>query len=431
MQLIDKRLNPSGKSLPNRQRFLRRARAIIKDAVSNASAGRQIRDLEEGGAVVIPAAGIDEPRFRRGATGPREHVLPGNQDFLEGDRLPRPPGGGGSGGGGPEAGQGSDEDQFSIVLSAEEFLDFFLEDLELPRLERRRLATMKAEGLRRAGYATAGSPANLAISRTMRNALARRTALNRPHPEEIAALQAEIEAAEARGTDESDLAALAALAALHERMSVLRRRSRMIPYIDPLDIRYRRFEATPRPIAQAVMFCLMDVSGSMTEHMKDVAKRFFMLLYVFLKRRYEHVDVVFIRHTDEAKEVDEDTFFHSRETGGTRVSTAFREMMRVVSERYSVDSWNIYAAQASDGDNERVDNAETVELLRDHVLPICQYFAYIEVSEPDRDMGMSSLWKNYENLGEDAPAMRRVSSRQEIYPVFRELFQRQLAGAGA
>src|SRR5690606_32914635 len=146
----------------------------------------------------------------------------------------RPPGGGGSGGGGPEAGQGSDEDQFSIVLSAEEFLDFFLEDLELPRLERRRLATMKAEGLRRAGYATAGSPANLAISRTMRNALARRTALNRPHPEEIAALQAEIEAAEARGTDESDLAALAALAALHERMSVLRRRSRMIPYIDPL-----------------------------------------------------------------------------------------------------------------------------------------------------------------------------------------------------
>ena len=423
MQLIDRRLNPSGKSLPNRQRFLRRARAIIKDAVSNASAGRQVRELEEGGAVVIPASGIDEPRFRRGATGLREHVLPGNQEFLEGDRIPRP-GGGGSGGSGPEAGQGSGEDQFSIVLSADEFLDFFLEDLELPRLERRRLATMKAEGLRRAGYATAGSPANLAISRTMRNALARRTALSRPRPEEMAALQAELDALELRGAEEGEIAAL------RERISVLRRRSLMIPYIDPLDIRYRRFEATPRPIAQAVMFCLMDVSGSMTEHMKDVAKRFFMLLYVFLKRRYEHVDVVFIRHTDEAKEVDEDTFFHSRETGGTRVSTAFREMMRVASERYPVDSWNIYAAQASDGDNERADNAETVELLLGHVLPICQYFAYIEVGEPDRDMGMSSLWKNYENLGEDAPAMRRVSSRQEIYPVFRELFQRQLAGAG-
>ncbi|MBX9760687.1 MAG: YeaH/YhbH family protein [Beijerinckiaceae bacterium] len=423
MQLIDKRLNPSGKSLPNRQRFLRRARAIIKDAVSNASAGRPIRELEEGGAVVVPASGIDEPRFRRGPSGLREHVLPGNQEFLEGDRIPRPPGGG-AGGSGPDAGQGSGEDQFSIVLSADEFLDFFLEDLELPRLERRRLATMKAEGLRRAGYATAGSPANLAIGRTMRNALARRTALNRPHPEEIAALQAELEGAEARGASEEEIAALT------ERISVLRRRSMMIPYIDPIDIRYRRFEATPRPIAQAVMFCLMDVSGSMTEHMKDVAKRFFMLLYVFLKRRYEHVDVVFIRHTDEAKEVDEDTFFHSRETGGTRVSTAFREMMRVLEERYPLDSWNIYAAQATDGDNERADNAETVELLRDHILPVCQYFAYIEVGEPDRETGMSSLWKNYENLGEGAPAMRRVSSRQEIYPVFRELFQRQNAGAG-
>jgi uncharacterized sporulation protein YeaH/YhbH (DUF444 family) len=421
MQLIDKRLNPSGKSLPNRQRFLRRARAIIKEAVSNTSAGRQIRELEEGGAVVIPASGIDEPRFRRGPSGLREHVLPGNQDFLEGDRIPRPPGGGG--GSGSEAGQGSGEDQFSIVLSADEFLDFFLEDLELPHLERRRLATMKADGLRRAGYATAGSPANLAIGRTMRNALARRTALSRPRPEEIAALQAEIEAAEERGADE------VVIGPMRDRVALLRRRSRMIPYIDPLDIRYRRFEATPRPIAQAVMFCLMDVSGSMTEHMKDVAKRFFMLLYVFLKRRYEHVDVVFIRHTDEAKEVDEDTFFHSRETGGTRVSTAFHEMMRVLEERYPLDSWNIYAAQASDGDNERADNAEAVDLLRAHVMPVCQYFAYIEVGEPDREAGMSSLWRSYENLGEDAPAMRRVSTRQEIYPVFRELFQRQLAGA--
>jgi uncharacterized protein len=424
MQLIDRRLNPTGKSLPNRQRFLRRARAIIKDAVSNASASRPIRELEEGGAVVIPASGIDEPRFRRGGAGHREHVLPGNKDFLEGDRIPRPDGKGGQGGSGPDAGQGSGEDQFSVVLSAEEFLEFFLEDLELPNLERRRLATMKAEGLRRAGYATAGSPANLAISRTMRNALARRTALNRPRPEEIAQLQEEIEAARARGASESEVAPLL------ERISVLRRRSMMIPYIDPLDIRYRRFEVTPRPIAQAVMFCLMDVSGSMTEHMKDVAKRFFMLLYVFLKRKYEHVDVVFIRHTDEAKEVDEDTFFHSRETGGTRVSTAFNEMMRVLQERYPLDSWNIYAAQASDGDNERADNAETVDLLCNHVLPVCQYFAYIEVGEPDRDMGMSSLWKSYENLGDAAPAMRRVSSRQEIYPVFRELFQRKAAGAG-
>ncbi|MFZ9501599.1 MAG: DUF444 family protein, partial [Beijerinckiaceae bacterium] len=223
----------------------------------------------------------------------------------------------------------------------------------------------------------------------------------------------------------------AQLRQIEERIARARRLTRAIPYIDPIDIRFRRFEANPRPVAQAVMFCLMDVSGSMTEHMKDIAKRFFMLLYVFLNRRYEQVEIVFIRHTDEAKEVDEETFFHSRETGGTRVSTALREMTRIASQRYPVDAWNIYAAQASDGDNERADNADAMELLRDAILPICQYFAYIEVAEPDREVAMSSVWKAYENLGENAPAMRRVATRQEIYPVFRELFSSQPAGAGS
>ncbi len=157
------------------------------------------------------------------------------------------------------------------------------------------------------------------------------------------------------------------------------RRTGLIPYIDPLDVRYRKFEPQPKPVAQAVMFCLMDVSGSMTEHMKDLAKRFYVLLYIFLKRRYKHVDVVFIRHTHQAQEVDEDTFFHSPETGGTVVSTALEEMQRVIDERYSPDSWNIYAAQASDGDNTASDNDKTASLLINGILPVCQYYAYLEV----------------------------------------------------
>jgi uncharacterized sporulation protein YeaH/YhbH (DUF444 family) len=425
VQLIDKRLNPSGKSLPNRQRFLRRAQGVIRKAVSDASAQRGIREIEGGGAVIVPASGIEEPHLHRGDEGRRTHVLPGNKEYLEGDRLQRPSGGGSGQGSGKAGKGGGGEDQFSIVLSAEEFLEFFLEDLELPHLERRRLSETKSEGVRRAGYASSGSPSNLAITRTMRNALARRTALNRPRPEEIERLQAELTDAEARGVAEAEIAPL------RERLNSLRTRAKVIPYIDPIDIRFRRFEPTPRPVAQAVMFCLMDVSGSMTEHMKDLAKRFFMLLYVFLNRRYEQVEIVFIRHTDEAKEVDEKTFFHDRETGGTRVSTALREMQRIVAERYPLDVWNIYAAQASDGDNERNDSNDALTLLRDAILPVCQYYAYIEVSEPDREIGLSSVWKTFESLGDGAPAMRRVSTRQQIYPVFRELFQRNLEGASA
>jgi uncharacterized protein len=181
------------------------------------------------------------------------------------------------------------------------------------------------------------------------------------------------------------------------------------------------------------MFCLMDVSGSMTEHMKDLAKRFYILLYIFLKRRYKNVDVVFIRHTHEASEVDEDTFFNSPETGGTVVSTALEEMAKVVADRYDPDSWNIYAAQASDGDNTASDNDRTASLLTREILPICQYYAYLEVGRdaehfpPGFIRRDSDLWQTYTSLIKNgAPmAMRKVGHRRDIYPVFRELFAKK------
>jgi len=416
MHIIDRRLNPNGKNLPNRQRFIRRARKIIREAVRQASASRGIRDLDEAGVVVIPGTGIDEPSFHLGKDGYRQPVFPGNKEFSEGDRLPRPPGGGG-GGGGSKAGQGESEDAYQIALSAEEFLEFFLEDLELPDLERRKLTQVESEGLRRAGYASTGSPANLALGRTMRNSLSRRIALKRPRATEIAELELALAEAEARADEE-------AVAQLRLEIEGLHRRSRAIAWIDPIDIRYRRFEQNPKPMAQAGMFCLMDVSASMTEHMKDLAKRFFMLLYVFLKRRYKKVDVVFIRHTDEAKEVDEQTFFHGTESGGTRVSSALHEMVKVAKARYPADQWNIYVAQASDGDNDPRDNAEATGVLAGEILPMSQYYAYLEVNEPGHGSASSSLWRAYGNLGEPNLSQRSVTSREEIYPVFRELFSR-------
>jgi uncharacterized sporulation protein YeaH/YhbH (DUF444 family) len=420
MYVIDRRLNPSGKSLPNRQRFLRRAGKVLREAVRNVSASRPIREVGEGGVVIIPARGIDEPSFHTGSDGLHSRVLPGNKEFLEGDRIARPQGSGqgkgkGSGSGSGQGGGG--EDEFKVALSAEEFLSLFLEDLELPDLERRKLSLTDSTGMRRAGYTKSGSPANLAISRTMRNALSRRMALRRPKSEDLDALQDALRLAEEM-RDEPEAARLRALIETHGT------RTRAIPYIDPIDIRYRRYEPSPRPIAQAVMFCIMDVSGSMTEHMKDMAKRFFMLLYVFLQKRYKQVEVVFIRHTDEAKEVDEKTFFESRETGGTRVSSALQEALKIIEERYPVGDWNIYIAQASDGDNENGDNDRSTALMRDGLLPLCQYYAYLEVDEPHSDTPTSSLWKTYDNL-EPGPAMRRVTMRQEIYPVFRELFRRR------
>jgi uncharacterized sporulation protein YeaH/YhbH (DUF444 family) len=422
MHIIDRRLNPGGKSFENRQRFLRRAKRMVERAVREASRERAIEDLERPGEITISTEETRQPTFRHAPGARRDWILPGNREYVEGDRIERPPGRVGGQGSGPGAGQGElQEDAFRFVLTREEFLNIFLDDLELPDLAKRKVAESQIHELRRAGYTTTGAPANLSLGRTLRTSLSRRIALRRPKQDDLEAIAAGNPAADA----------------IAERLEALRGRRSRIAYLDPLDLRYRRFERFPKPVTQAVMFCLMDVSGSMTDHMKDIAKRFFMLLHVFLTRRYKRIELVFIRHTDSAAEVDEETFFRSRETGGTLVSSALAEMVRVIKERYDPADWNIYAAQASDGDNQPSDNIRVFELLQNSVLPLCQYFAYIEVSGagseiPDSDSpaAHSSLWATYAPLQKQGGKfqMRRVSRRSRIFPVFRELFQRR-AGA--
>ncbi len=429
MNIIDRRLNPSGKSLANRQRFLRRARAQIMKSVREASGGRSITDVVGGERVSIPMDGLREPSFHRSAKGGvRDTVLPGNRDYVEGDLIHKPEHGDGEGEGGSQGSpDGGGEDDFHFILSRDEFLDIFLEDLELPELVKRNLARTDSFTPARAGLSVTGSPSNLNLVRTMRNSLSRRIALKRPKPAEIRELEDAIRGLEDSGGDPEMLSEL--------RIELERQltRSRRVPYIDPVDVRYNRFEQVPKPVTRAVMFCLMDVSGSMTEHMKDLAKRFFMLLYLFLNRRYKHVDIVFIRHTHEAKEVDEQTFFYSTETGGTVVSTALAEMKRVIAARYSPSDWNIYAAQASDGDNTSSDNPTVVALLEHDILPQTQYFAYIEVGAEYKDwLGRETdLWRTYKVVATPGAniAMRKVRVRSQIFPVFRELFAKEGAHA--
>ncbi|WP_395646697.1 YeaH/YhbH family protein [Terricaulis sp.] len=431
MQIIDRRLNPGGKSFANRQRFLRRARAQVRKAVREASSSRSIKDAGKGGEVSIPAGGVHEPFLHKSNRGGvRDYLLPGNKKYVERDTIPRPEQQGGQGSKASDSGDG--EDEFRFALSDEEYLDLYLEDLELPDLAKRQVAGVESLQWRQAGYSTAGPPSRISVPRTLKHSMSRRIALKRPKSDEINALREEIERLEREGGHFDELAPLRA------QLEALILKSKRIPYIDPVDVRYRRLEATPKPIARAVMFCLMDVSGSMNEHMKDLAKRFYSLLYLFLTRRYEHVEVVFIRHTHEASEVDEQTFFYSRETGGTVVSTALFKMAEIIRDRFPVSEWNIYAAQASDGDNTSSDNAVVLGQLRDVILPICQYYAYVEVGMDDEDDSHSggepstNLWRAYRRVSADAPfAMRKVRHRRDIYPVFRELFSRRPEGASA
>ncbi|MDE2092467.1 MAG: YeaH/YhbH family protein [Burkholderiales bacterium] len=423
-QIIDRRLAGKNKSIGNRERFLRRHHAQVREAVRRAVDGRGIRDMERGEDIHIPRRDISEPVFGHGPGGTREMVHPGNQEYVAGDRIDRPKGGAGKGAGKGEAGDsGEGEDDFVFHLTKEEFMQIFFDDLALPRMTQTQLAETPEWKSHRAGFVSDGTPSNLSVLRSMRGAIGRRLAIGAGSRGELRELEEELALVLAQ-----PLTALreARRADLEARIDALKTRLSRIPYLDPIDLRFRSRVKVPVPTTKAVMFCLMDVSGSMDEGRKELSKRFFILLYLFLTRHYDKIDLVFIRHHTQAQEVDEENFFHARETGGTVVSSALVLMDEIIKARYSPTEWNIYGAQASDGDNWHHDSGRCRELLNDNLLPVCRYFAYVQVAEEEQN-----LWEEYSRVQESQPhfAMRKVTQASQIYPVFRELFKKQSVAA--
>lgn len=418
--VVDRRLNSKNKSLVNRQRFLKRYHNQIRKAVSDAVSRRNMTDMEQGENITIPKRDISEPVFHHGSGGKREIVHPGNKEFIQGDKIPRPQGGGGGNGSGEGSSNGDDvgEDEFGFQISQQEFLEYLFEDLELPNMIKRQLVGTDSFDTRRAGVSEVGNPNQLNIVRSLKSAYARRIALGGKARRERKELKAELA--------QLDEAEVEKRLVLEEEINRLNIRLNAIPFLDDFDLKYNLQVKIPKPSPKAVMFCVMDVSGSMTQDIKDTAKRFFFLLYLFLKKNYEKIELVFIRHHTQAQEVDEETFFYSRETGGTVVSSALKLMAEVIEERYSPDEWNIYAAQASDGDNWQEDNMRCHKILTDDILPAVQYLTYIEIG----DRQPQGLWHLYEHLQGDYTdrfAIQRVRNNADIYPVFRELFQKPIS----
>ncbi|GLS25629.1 YeaH/YhbH family protein [Marinibactrum halimedae] len=423
--IIDRRLNAKNKSTVNRQRFLRRYRAHIKKAVSEAVGRRSIKDMDKGEQIGIPTRDISEPQLHHGQGGRQTRVLPGNDQFISGDKIPRPPGGGGGGGSGEGNASNSGEgmDEFVFQITQEEFLDFMFEDLALPNMVKRQLSGNEEFKTRRAGFSNYGTPGQINIIRSLRSANARRIALTSSKRRQIRALETELEQEQEKDNILKDPNKIEALTS--EILS-LKNRIKRVPWLDDFDIKYNLHAKYPVPHSKAVMFCLMDVSGSMSQATKDMAKRFFILLYLFLQRNYEHTEVVFIRHHTSAKEVDEEEFFYSRETGGTIVSSALYLMKDILSDRYPLSEWNVYGAQASDGDNWNDDSTTCSKLLIDEIMPKVQYYSYIEITPRQHQ----ALWEEYESVAKtfsDTFAMQQIVDVTDIYPVFRQLFQKRTA----
>jgi uncharacterized protein len=418
VQIVDRRLNGKNKSAVNRQKFIHRFRSQIKRAVTDAINKRSVTDLDNGEKVSIPSQDTSEPFFHHGRGGYRERVHPGNKEFQQGDRIARPESGSGRGKEATNIGEGQDE--FVFELTREEFLNFFFEDLELPDLVKTQLTAHSETKKVRAGHTSAGIPSNINVIRSLRNALGRRIALRAPSYDSLLEAEKQLEELLKR-SDETDKVVIM----LRKEIERLKEKIARVPFIDTFDLRYDNRIDQPKPTTQAVMFCIMDVSGSMGAEEKDIAKRFFMLLYLFLTKTYEKIQVIFISHHTEAHEVDEETFFYSRETGGTVVSSALNLMDAIIQERFPISEWNIYAAQASDGDNWDNDSKECATILSEKIMPYMQYYAYIEITA-DRHQ---NLWHEYLTIKDQWHnfAMQRIEALTDIYPVFRKLFEKKNA----
>lgn len=377
----DSTKHPKRDQLINRRRFMQRFKQEIKNAVTDAISKKKLSEQTQDQNVSLPEDAIKEPQFEYETQDPGLVVLPGNTHYVEGDKIERPPAASMS------TQQtcsrtGFGEDAFIFKLDQNEFLDLFFENLELPHMRSKTAYNIHKSKLKPAGTSKSGQPHRIHVLETMKQALIRkRIAQKRDQPE-----------------------------------------THRPPFLQDRDVRYRLDTPQILPHTQAVMFCLMDVSGSMDEKKKDLAKRFFVLLYLFLKRHYETIELVFIRHHTIAKEVNEDDFFYSRETGGTVASTALELMKSTLDARYPPDAWNVYAVQASDGDNWNADSPYCEQILLNQILPLVQYYTYIEIMPRHHQ----SLWQAYQRVVQksDHFAMRQINQAHEIYPVFKALFKK-------
>lgn len=414
--IIDRRANPKGKNLSNRQRFLDRAKEWVKKKVQEKSISRDITNTG-GESIHISGDGISEPTFDYDySKGIWDRVLPGNKEYVVGDTIKRDDGN--SGGGKKASNSGEGTDSFEFILTADEYLNILFDDLELPDLIKESEAAAIMFERRRTGFSTSGSPNNLDLEKSLKNALGRKIALGFPLSRKIKEMEEQMLLA---GDDERLL--------IEEEIRVLRLRRGSIAYIDQVDIRYKRHSLVPIPNSQAVVFCLMDISGSMGQNEKDTAKRFFLLLYLFLQRKYEKVDIIFVQHTTDASECTEHEFFYGQESGGTIVSSGVKCVNDIIQARYPTNLWNIYTVQASDGDNYESDNILLSQQLK-LLIPKCQFYVYNEVVQNIQQSlsllttnvhdVMSKLQADHLNL-----AIVKIASVAEVISVFRKIFAKK------
>lgn len=443
---VDRRKTGRGKSLPNRQKLLHRIKSSIKNANPNdidaggVKGGTTAPNKQLANPINIARDALLEPNFHyaRG-TGTHEIVLPGNDRWLKGDEFPTSSEEDGDGGG---SGPGEDgEDDFVVNISRQEFFDVFFEDCELPDLEQTSQKELPEAVNKPAGFQKDGTPGQLSVIRSYRNALGRRRALTLDDREELEALEKELEQLyddlSAGDMNPGPVAACRTrIKIIEDRIDELKSRIANVPLFEKVDQRFRKTEKVMVKSADAVLIMAMDVSGSMDEERKRLARKFFSMQYAFIKRKYPNTDLVFIWHTDHAEECDEETFFTTRMNGGTIVSPAFELAHKIIKERYDPAQTNIYFSYAGDGDNWENDNRDVISQLEDKgFLNKVRHAVYVQVGAEMASWGglggQQKFWTTMTSVANTNRKLHltKVETEDAVFKAFKSVYSKKAVKA--
>jgi sporulation protein YhbH len=390
----------SDRSASDRQRHREKVREAIKGNIADILSEESIIGQSRDRIVKVPIRGVKEYRF---VYGDNPQVGTGDGQTQEGQVV------GKAGDGQPQPGVGPAGDQpgvdyYETDVKLEELIEMMFEDLELPNLERKRMSQIKTETLRkRKGYRRAGIRVHLDKKRTARQRVRRMKAIER------------VSRRDGVSDEMVDETGLNASSNVVEPQRIPFRKE---------DLRYRRLHQDERPQSNALVVCIMDTSGSMDTMKKYLARSFFFLLYQFVHSRYNSVEVVFIAHDTEGKEVTEDEFFSKGQAGGTAISNGYYKALEVIQERYHPDLWNIYAFHCSDGDNFAQDNDKAVEAAR-QLCEVCNLFGYGEIKtraqHPFAAFYGSSMIEILKKIDEPNFETVEIASKDDVWPAFKKL----------
>jgi sporulation protein YhbH len=378
----------SDRSAGDRARHRTKVRESIRDNIADIIAEESIIGKDRDRIIKVPIRGIREYRFVYGDNAPG--VGQGDGESETGQVVGKAKEKAGDGKAGDQAGS----DYYETDVTLEELIEIMFEDLELPDLERKALRQIDAMRFaKRKGYRSVGIRIRLDKKRTVKERVRRKMAVEH---------RRQLEQAAAAPPGESPMAPP---------------EERRFPFHDD-DLVYRHMITDVKKESNAVVLCLMDTSGSMDTMKKYLARSFFFLLYQFICTKYQNVEIVFIAHHTEAREVTEDEFFHKGESGGTFISSAYAKALEIIQQRYHPSVWNIYAFHCSDGDNFDSDNPPALRTAKE-LADVCNLFGYGEIKPLGSRYYESSMLNIFRRLDADNFQTVLIERKEDIWPSFK------------